>query len=100
MGVEGKDFDAFIYKYCCVVWYHTLPSCFFVEVERKQKRAFMVIEPTLSHREALQYLKLPRLDKRRSELCLITLPKILTGAPLFKHSPTMRASVPLTKQET
>ena len=44
-----------------------------------QKRALQVIVPALSYREALQFLNLPRLDERNSELCVNTFKKISKG---------------------
>ena len=76
----------YLLEYCCVVWYHALPSYLSQELERIQKRALKIIVPALSHSEALQALNFRTLDERRNELCVKTLGKISRG-PLVKHLP-------------
>ena len=97
-GVPAEDLFAIyvalirsILEYCCVVWHHALPLYLSDKVERIQKRALKIILPGFSYSEALQILGCPRLDERRSELCVKVLKKISRGGPLMKHLPQTRA---------
>jgi len=100
-GVDSKDLVTIyislirsVLEYCCAVWHHSIPAYLSEDLERVQKRALRIISPSLSYREALNFFKLPRLETRRSDLCLKTIKNIAHGAgALTKHLPSKRQDI-------
>ena len=61
----------------CETFHNSLPMYLSHELERLQKRAFRIINPTLSYSEASVALGLPLLSARREELTTRPFDKIL-----------------------
>ena len=59
-------------EYCCPVWHPNQPINLSDRIERIQKRAFRIMYPTLSYKDALQTTCCTRLSIWRHHLCLKT----------------------------
>ena len=82
-----------VLEYCCPVWSTSLPSYLSGKLEAIQRRAFRIIYPDLSYSRALELSGFPRLDARRSEICIKTFSKISTPGSKLSHL------IPPTRQQ-
>lgn len=58
-----------VLEYACQVWHFNIQQYLSEDIEKIQKRAFKIMLPSLSYRQARELTDLPLLKIRREELC-------------------------------
>ncbi len=86
-----------VVEYACEVFHYSLPQYLSNDLESLQKRAFRIICPDLSYREALERSNLPSLYNRRQSLTDELFNKLVVDSNYKLHNllPPLNHSLPL-----
>ena len=85
-----------VLEYCAVVWHSSLTLEQSQDIERVQKVAIRTILKSfdIEYSDALEKVKLERLDKRREQLCLKFAVQCTKSGKKQRHVPTTTSNEP------